>query len=205
MWVVKLGGSLLNSSCLKQWLGIIAEHGVGRVVIVPGGGIFADQVRKAQVRWQFGDATAHRMALRAMEQFGLLLQGMKAGLIPARSETDINNTLNSNHVPIWFPYEMVAGNPEIAASWDITSDSLGLWLAEKLGCKQLVLVKSTVPENGNYAAEFLSQQGYLDNAFTEMLGGSFVKTWWLSHEELEKFSDLLSKGTSLDNHSISLN
>ncbi len=170
---------------------MLTEHGAGRVVIVPGGGIFANQVRRAQTRWQFDDATAHKMSLRAMEQFALLLQGMEPRLIPARSEIDINDVLNSNHVPIWFPYEMVADNPEIVASWDITSDSLSLWLAEKLNCKQLALVKSTVPENGNYAADFLSQHNYLDHAFVDMLNGSIVKTWWLSHEQLGLFSDLL--------------
>ncbi len=170
---------------------MLAEHGAGRVVIVPGGGIFADQVRKAQTRWQFDDVTAHKMALRAMEQFGLLLQGMEARLIPARSETDINDVLNSNHVPIWFPYEMVADNPEIVASWDITSDSLSLWLAEHLNYRNLALIKSTVPENENYAADFLAQYNYLDHAFADLLCGSFVKTWWLSHDQLDQFSDLL--------------
>ncbi|OZA05848.1 MAG: uridylate kinase, partial [Methylophilaceae bacterium 17-44-8] len=45
MWVIKLGGSLLGTDELQQWLSCIAEYGDGRVVIVPGGGVFADTVR----------------------------------------------------------------------------------------------------------------------------------------------------------------
>ena len=45
--IVKLGGSHAFAAHLKDWLGAIAE-GAGRVVIVPGGGPFADAVRAAQ-------------------------------------------------------------------------------------------------------------------------------------------------------------
>ncbi len=69
----------------------------------------------------------------------------------------------------------------------------------------IVMAKSTVPENGNYAADFLSQHDYLDHAFADSLCGSFVKTWWLSHEQLDLFSNLLNYDVSLDIHSISGN
>ena len=69
MIVVKLGGSLSQSDALVKCLNSVEQNYQGRaVVIVPGGGAFADQVRLTQQRWQFDDKTAHRMAILAMQQ-----------------------------------------------------------------------------------------------------------------------------------------
>ena len=46
MWVVKIGGSLSHDPALREWLTQLWEVGGGRVVIVPGGGDFADTVRQ---------------------------------------------------------------------------------------------------------------------------------------------------------------
>ena len=48
MWVVKIGGSLLGSPELERWLEVVAKHGDGKIIIVPGGGLFANAVRDAQ-------------------------------------------------------------------------------------------------------------------------------------------------------------
>ena len=58
--VVKLGGSVVRSAELPAWLDAIAasRH---PIVIVPGGGALADEVRAAQARLGFGDGAAHRM------------------------------------------------------------------------------------------------------------------------------------------------
>lgn len=58
MIVLKLGGSLLSSaepSYLRQWLSLASEQGKGKLVIVPGGGVFADQVRLMQKQWHYND------------------------------------------------------------------------------------------------------------------------------------------------------
>ena len=47
--VVKLGGSVVRSSELQSWLDAIAQ-GAGRIVVVPGGGALADEVRAATAR-----------------------------------------------------------------------------------------------------------------------------------------------------------
>src|SRR5215510_16371000 len=67
--VVKLGGSYAHAAELKPWLAAIAAC-AGHVVLVPGGGPFADAVREAQARMGFDDRVAHRMALTAMAQYG---------------------------------------------------------------------------------------------------------------------------------------
>ncbi len=55
MKVVKLGGSLLDDpKALTQCLSTI-EKAKEKIVIVPGGGLFADQVRAAQQQWNFNE------------------------------------------------------------------------------------------------------------------------------------------------------
>ena len=53
---------------LSYCLNIIEQNAKDKVVIVPGGGLFADQVRVTQKLWQFNDQVAHQMALLAMQQ-----------------------------------------------------------------------------------------------------------------------------------------
>ncbi|HEY8219198.1 MAG TPA: uridylate kinase, partial [Methylobacter sp.] len=80
--VIKLGGSLSRTDALVNCLDAVEQNYQGRaVVIVPGGGAFADQVRLAQQHWQFDDNTAHHMALLAMQQMALMFKGLKPGFV----------------------------------------------------------------------------------------------------------------------------
>lgn len=191
MWVVKVGGSLLETCDLSKLLHDMADHGEGKLVIVPGGGVFADQVRFLQQELKIDDATAHRMALRAMEQFGELLVSMDPRLHAANTLESINDWLNMGAIPVWYPYDMVAYNPVVKASWDITSDSLALWLAHSMKCQNLALLKPTVPEDEDYSAMHLSQLGYVDNGFVELMTDMIVRPWWLFYEQMDSFYNLL--------------
>ena len=52
--IVKVGGSLVENDRIGGALDIVARAS-RRLVIVPGGGIFADTVRRAQSDYQFSD------------------------------------------------------------------------------------------------------------------------------------------------------
>ncbi|MET0081342.1 MAG: amino acid kinase, partial [Candidatus Thiodiazotropha lotti] len=101
MWVVKFGGSLYDADNLKEWLRLFTDH--SSLVVVPGGGPFADQVRKAQTQVGFDDSTAHAMALQAMEQYGRMLCGLQSGLSPAADVETIYRTLERGDTPVWMP------------------------------------------------------------------------------------------------------
>ena len=175
LWVVKLGGSLHQSRYLRRWLGVLAEGG-GAVVIVPGGGPFADQVRALQKRRRFDDAAAHHMALLAMEQYGRMLAALQPRLRLADSRAELARARRAGQAAVWMPTRMVLADPAIAASWDITSDSLAAWLAGKLRASRLVLVKSVAVTNGATAAD-LARRGIVDPAFPAYLGRSAAEGW----------------------------
>jgi aspartokinase-like uncharacterized kinase len=137
--VVKLGGSHALSPLLGPWLAAIGRA-AGRVVVVPGGGPFADAVRTAQPAMGFDDATAHDMALMAMAQYGRALCGLAAGFVYADTLEAVRDVA-TGVVPVWSPWPMLRGHPDIPRSWDVTSDSLAVWLAGALNAARLVVIK----------------------------------------------------------------
>src|SRR5262245_48515417 len=97
--VVKLGGSYAYSSDLPGWLQTIAGS-AGTIVLVPGGGPFADVVRAAQPRMGFDDMAAHHMALLAMEQYGRALVALNASLVLAHSIAAIRRACRGGKIPV---------------------------------------------------------------------------------------------------------
>jgi len=191
MWVIKIGGSLQHAAHLPDFLTMLVEHAAGQAVIVPGGGDFAEQVRQRQAEMDLDDITAHRMALRAMEEYGAFLTSCEPRLQPAGSFNEISRLLAGRIIPIWFPYAIVAENPSIPACWDVTSDTLSLWCAEQLRCRHLFILKSICPANDNYSAQYLSEKGFLDRAFADWMTKTSVQCWWLYSQNLESFMRML--------------
>jgi 5-(aminomethyl)-3-furanmethanol phosphate kinase len=171
--VVKLGGSHAFSEQLAGWLGAIADC-AGHVVIVPGGGPFADAVRDAQPRIGFDDDAAHHMALLAMEQYGCALASLNRALVPADSLAAIQDAREAARVPVWMPSRMALAAEDIPFSWDITSDSLAAWLAGRLGARQLLLVKHVNLSGGAVSLPELIARGIIDRAFAEFLKAAKV-------------------------------
>ncbi len=162
--VVKLGGSLHHAAELGGWLAALAEAPGPPRVAVPGGGPFADAVRAAQERLGFHDLAAHRMAILAMQQYGLLLQAREPRLALIETEAEMR-ALPPGAGGVWLPWRLAGLEPGIEASWDVTSDSLALWLARRLGSPRLLLVKSAVLPEGRASAATLAAADVLDRAF----------------------------------------
>jgi aspartokinase-like uncharacterized kinase len=198
MWVIKLGGSLLSSGSLQEWLSIIVEHGVGKLVIVPGGGIFADQVREAQQKWKFDDKAAHQMALLAMEQYAHLLQSYAPALGLSDSIAGIEKAISLNQVPVWLPFKMINTCQGVSANWDLTSDSLAIWLAEQLNAEHVMLVKSSSTNKLN--ARELSESGMVDKDFPEFVKKSETAIWWLDQNDKGALEDLLKTNDKPKHH-----
>ena len=161
MWIVKLGGSLHDSPALRQRLTEIATLPGAARIVVPGGGPFADAVRALQPALAVDDLAAHRMAILAMQQFGLALQAIEPRL--ALAETDAQ--LRAAPAAVWLPWRLAGLQPAIAASWDVTSDSLACWLATRLGCDRLLLVKSAPIDGQQSDLGAWATAGLVDPAF----------------------------------------
>ena len=138
--VVKIGGSSAASPDLKRWVRAI-ERSTRPVVVVPGGGPFANTVRRYQPRIGFDDEAAHEMAILAMEQFGCALVSLGTRMVKAAHEKEIGDAIDAGSIPVWMPFDSVLRDPELEKDWTVTSDSLSAWLAGRLANAKLCLVK----------------------------------------------------------------
>jgi aspartokinase-like uncharacterized kinase len=172
--VVKLGGSYAFSSDLQGWLAAIASN-AGDIVLVPGGGPFADAVRSAQPRMGFDDDAAHHMALLGMDQYGRALGALNKRFTPAASIAGIRRALRAGNVPVWSPTEMVLKRNDIPRSWEVTSDGLAAWLACRIGARRVLLIKHVDPPPDPIRIEDLVARGVVDRSFAAFLRDGAVE------------------------------
>ncbi len=195
MWVIKIGGSLLGSEELIHWLDVFARYGDGKVILVPGGGIFADAVRRAQKQVNLSDSAAHRMAVMAMDQYGILMADLNPSLVTAESELEIAERGWQHRAIVWLPSKMVISDDKIPKSWDVTSDSLAAWLASKLNAEQLILIKSQPPLTRQMSIEHLIKENIVDKDFGDFTVGQRFHTWILGKDDYFAFSSGISQET----------
>jgi hypothetical protein len=161
--VVKLGGSLAETGRLKSILSLVSKA-ERPVVIVPGGGPYADAVRDSQRALGFSDEAAHEMAILAMNQMGLAMVSSDVRLVAVETLTAMRKAGKEGRIAVWLPAKLCAGDRAIPRDWSITSDGLAARLAERLGGAHVVLVKScTVDPSSTPLA--LGRAGVVDTAF----------------------------------------
>ena len=186
MIVIKLGGSLSRSDSLINCLNAVEKNYQGRdVVIVPGGGAFADQVRLAQQHWQFDDSTAHHMAILAMQQMALMFKGLKPDFTIVHTVEAVQESLNRQKTVIWSPDIIELDNAGIRASWDITSDSLAAWLAKTVSATELILIKSAAID-ANLSLHQLAERHVVDKAFCGFVAEATFKTYIMNAQSYAK-------------------
>ena len=139
--VVKIGGSLSqNSKALRtlcQKLSVLASK--HRIIVVPGGGKFADCVREAYKQFSLSDVAAHRMAILGMDQYGLLLADLTSN---SRIIDNIEEIKKVKSLAVFLPSKfMTLPCGELPNSWEVTSDSIATYIAKKFEAKKLLLIK----------------------------------------------------------------
>jgi dihydroneopterin aldolase len=192
--VVKLGGSVVHSPELPGWLDAVASSELP-IVIVPGGGALADEVRAAQTRLGFSDGAAHRMALLAMDQLAWAVAGLRAGFEVGDTEEALRASLEHGRVAVWAPYSLVADRSDIPQSWAITSDSLALWLARRLGAECCYVIKSIDRRGAAFSAGQLARDGVVDKAFPVLFKDSGFPVFLLGRGDRPAFAASLSGKT----------
>lgn len=195
MWVVKVGGSLAGADHLPRWLEVLAVEGRGRAAIVPGGGPFADQVRRMQARLGFDDPSAHHMALLAMEQYAVMLRALQPDLVPVVSVADTRRALEQGRTAIWMPTALVLAECALSQSWEVTSDSLAAWFAAALGATYLALIKSVPLPRQTPLAQSLERDGLVDPLFPKLVARSRFTTLLLGPSDTQRLQALLRADT----------
>jgi aspartokinase-like uncharacterized kinase len=167
MIVVKVGGSLFDHPRLRSGLRAYLESlAPDELMLVPGGGDFADAVRKLDRIHGLSEEVSHALALRAMTVSAEFLARL----------LDIPTIGSQIHIPN--AYEFAAqdlSNPgALPASWNVTSDSIAARMAVVLGAKRLILLKSVdIPPGLSW--QEAAKRGSVDSYFPNVIRGAAFK------------------------------
>ena len=212
--VIKIGGSLGRGKELKSLCCRLAELGHRhRMLIVPGGGAFADTVRHYDSRYRLGKSASHWMAILAMDQFGYLLSELISGSEPVRSLVTARKIADAGKLPVLTPFDLLRRADPLPHSWSVTSDSIAAWVAELARAHMLVLLKDvdglyTNPpsETGHVvllkeiSAEHLAVCEGVDPCLTSSLSTNTFELWIINGEKPERLAELLEKGYTKGTH-----
>lgn len=204
--VVKVGGSLsrgagLNALC-REISHLSRQY---RLLVVPGGGEFADRVRDACKRYSLNDTTAHYMALLAMNQHAYMLNQLiiDSGLI---EEVDsVPKTVERGRTAILLPASLIMQTDPLPHSWQVTSDSIAAWVSQKANCGLLVLLKDVDGLLGfdkeliadMAVDELAAHTGGVDEYLAHFLASAQLETWIINGLYPERLSELLTSNQTI--------
>jgi aspartokinase-like uncharacterized kinase len=144
--VVKLGGGLLaypdHFDALVSAIGAAARERC--LLVVPGGGPFADAVREVDRRLRLSDDAAHWMAVLAMDQYAHLVAARLPGGMLVTEPREIAAAFSGGgdaHIPVLAPYRWLREADPLPHTWDVTSDSIAAWVAGASGARRVILIK----------------------------------------------------------------
>ncbi len=161
--VVKVGGSLYDlpdlGPRLRRWLAALPTR---QVLIVPGGGPTTDVIRVFDRIHALGEERSHDLALQALtlnaHLLALLLEGeVVAGWGGVAERPQVLDA-----------WAVLRNDEVLARDWSTTSDSVAARVAEELGARELVLLKSAEPPTGDDWRE-AGRRGYVDSAFADTI------------------------------------
>lgn len=145
--VVKLGGSLLGR---PEWPGRLASflnnRPVDRVVVIVGGGPFADLLRGFDQAHALGEVRSHALALRLLDATARIAAALLPGSVVAEELDELTEIWEAGKIPILAPRRFLDGDDQspdpLPHAWTTTTDSIAARVARHLAASELVLLKS---------------------------------------------------------------
>jgi aspartokinase-like uncharacterized kinase len=167
--VVKVGGSLYDYPELRSRLNCFLESiKPAQIALFPGGGTFTDAVRLVDKVHGLGEEASHWLAVQGLSLAAFFLTRLLG------SSAEIVSALPQCHT-LWMAGKIAVIDPESLArddarredalprTWDVTSDSLALRLAQRWHANRLILLKSTEAGTENRL------EGIVDPCFERLL------------------------------------
>jgi aspartokinase-like uncharacterized kinase len=150
--VVKVGGSLLDWPGLVDRLAIyMKKRRSDRLVLIVGGGRFADLLRDLDATHKIGERPSHALALRVLDLTAHLLETLVPGTKVVDDISKLEDAWSSQNVPILAPRRFLESDDQspdpLPHAWTTTTDAIAARVAVRLDARELVLLKSvSIPE-----------------------------------------------------------
>jgi 5-(aminomethyl)-3-furanmethanol phosphate kinase len=207
--VLKVGGSLSRGAGLPDLCLTIRNLAERHpLLVVPGGGGFADQVREIDRRFHLEPTAAHSMALLAMDQCGYLLGQLVPGSFLSADPDSACNSAERGSAAILLPSALVIRENPLPHSWQVTSDSIAAWVAHRVHSEKLILLKDVdglLAPGGTLIEELDADQlkeqvGGVDEYLSIFLSSVPVDTWIVNGLQPWRLSELIEAAHTIGTH-----
>jgi aspartokinase-like uncharacterized kinase len=111
------------------------------IVVVPGGGPFADAVRHFDDAYGISPAAAHWMAVLAMDQYAHVLTERIPGAVLVEEAGAVFEQVAPGVPAVLAPSRWMRAANVLPQSWEVTSDSIAAFIAGALDAERLILIK----------------------------------------------------------------
>ena len=143
--VFKIGGKILeNSNNIKSTFSQLAQlfekEILQKIMVIPGGGSLANFVRSLDDALQIGDDLAHWSAIYSMNYNGIMLNRKYPNLESIEKLKTFQDA--KQMFCIFLPYSFLREDDTLPHNWEVTSDSIALYVANKLKLSQCFLIKN---------------------------------------------------------------
>ncbi|MBP2143023.1 aspartokinase-like uncharacterized kinase [Methanococcus voltae] len=144
--ILKIGGSLtLNcENLLKELKKEIKELNnidnaiKTKLLIIPGGGNFANNVRDIYEKTNLSDGGAHKLATLCTDLTGIYMKDISK-VKTTDNIYDAKNMFQDDDLLIFLPSNLILSTDKLPRSWDVTSDSFAGYIADLMDCKKLIV------------------------------------------------------------------
>jgi 5-(aminomethyl)-3-furanmethanol phosphate kinase len=156
--VIKIGGGLISvAGALDRVCQEVSAAAVRHsIIVVPGGGPFADAVRTFDECFSLSPAAAHWMALLAMDQYGHVLVDRIDRAVLIDEPGALLDCVNTGSVAVLAPSRWLRSADVLPRSWAVTSDSIAAFVAGAMDADRLILVKPAANLNEPVDSYFTS-------------------------------------------------
>ncbi|MFX1394040.1 MAG: hypothetical protein ACFFAH_10740 [Promethearchaeota archaeon] len=195
--IVKIGGKILEDpedlgSTISQLKHLLDKNSVQKIIIITGGGSYANFIRVIDQKLNIGNDLAHWMAVYAMNHNGKLLSEKYSFIKLFDDFTELQ--LSTELFSIFLPFNYLYKFDELPHSWDVTSDSIILYFTHKLELNKCFLIKDIdgIINNDNQVIREITVDSYKNLKETNKL------------LDVQKAGESIKKSQPVDSYSIEL-
>jgi len=163
--VFKIGGKILENfedlnSTISQLTQLYDKGRIQKIILIPGGGTLANFIRKVYSELQFTEELGHWMGVISMNYNGIELNKKFPELDVIEDIKGLKELDKS--LCIFLPYRFLKETDRLPHSWDVTSDSISLFLTRELEIPHCFLIKDVdgILNNENQVMRELTTSEY---------------------------------------------
>ena len=141
--VIKIGGGIagIPGALERVCAAVCAAACEHRILVVPGGGTFAEAVRQFDQSFGLSPHAAHWMAILAMDQYAHVLAHRMPGALLIEEPGSVLESSKPGRVTVLAPSRWMRSADVLPHSWEVSSDSIAAFVAGALDAARLILIK----------------------------------------------------------------